>query len=421
MTRSDRSRGRQAAPPRGSRDPYGLLPKGTPFAAILAIVGLLAIAFATLSVGSGDLPFVTGGGGGNGGPGASGAPGNGGVTRTPTPSNVVIIPEDPLADVPGSIVYVKAGNVWLQSGRTARQLTSSGRDSMATFAPDGQSVFFVRTREADGYWFVDGVGKEYRLEIPSIMRIPIEGGDATRVLDGIVDPPGRRKWQGWIQGPVVSPDGRTIAMATDLPDPTTSDVVLKLLTLKSGKITDPKLSQRMPLGHQDPAWRPDGKRLLYVRNDRDGAKGAPRIYSYNPASKKAAAVTGPGYLHPTWSPDGRFIAATRTSAIGTDVVILDGASGAELLRLTDDGDSWGPAWSPRGDQIAWLHVDGQVVDLRMAQLDGAAPAWTVTDVLDLTSSAGLDSVSRPDWFIPADELPAPSVPAASPVASQPVP
>lgn len=210
-------------------------------------------------------------------------------------------------------------------------------------------------------------------------------------------------------------------MATDLPDPTTSDVVLKLLTLRSGKITDPKLSQRMPLGHQDPAWRPDGKRLLYVRNDRDGAKGASRIYSYNPASKKAAAVTGPGYLHPAWSPDGRYIAATRTSAIGTDVVILDGASGAELLRLTDDGDSWGPAWSPRGDQIAWLHVDGQVVDLRMARLDGAAPAWTVTDVLDLTSSAGLDSVSRPDWFIPADELPAPSVPAASPVASQPVP
>ena len=50
----------------------------------------------------GNLTFSGGtivAGGGNGGPDASGGPDNGGVTRTPTPSNVVIIPEDPLADV----------------------------------------------------------------------------------------------------------------------------------------------------------------------------------------------------------------------------------------------------------------------------------------------------------------------------------
>ena len=64
---------------------------------------------------------------------------------------------------------------------------------------------------------------------------------------------------------------------------------------------------------------------------------------------------------------------TRTTAFGTDVAIVNARTGAELLRLTNDGESWAPAWSPGGDQIAYLHVSGQVVDLRMAQLEGWRP------------------------------------------------
>ena len=209
------------------------------------------------------------------------------------------------------------------------------------------------------------------------MRVNVADGKADRLLDGLVDPAGPLKWNGFIREPVVSPDGRYVAMATDLPDPTRSDVTLKLFNLQDRQDHDLKLDQVAPLGHQDPAWRPDGSGSLYVRNDRDGAKGTPRIYVWNPDTGKARAVTGPGYLHPAWSPDGRYIAATRTSAFGTDVVILDAATGAELARLTDDGDSWAPTWSPRGDQLAYLHVAGQVVDLRMAQLEGTGPSWTV--------------------------------------------
>jgi TolB protein len=209
-------------------------------------------------------------------------------------------------------------------------------------------------------------------------------------------------------------------MATDLPDPTSSDVTLKLFDLKNDKIRDLKLQQVAPLGHQDPAWRPDGGRLLYVLNDRDGAKGTPRIYAWNPDTENARPVTGPGYLHPSWSPDGRYIAATKTSAFGTDVVILSASTGAELARLTNDGQSWAPAWSPRGDQVAYLHVAGQVTDLRMAQLEGSGPTWTVKETLDLTTAAGLDGVSRPDWFVPPEERPAatpPPSPADSPSPS----
>jgi len=402
---------------RPNRDPYGLLPAGTPIAAVLAVAGLLVIAAATFVIGSGSLPFGLGGGVGNGA-GASGRPE---VVKTPTPSGQVVVPSPqvPGVVIPGTIAYVKGGNVWLQADGAARQLTSSGTDSMPSFSEDGAAVYFVRTRKVDGLWKLpDGTMREYRMDVPALMRIPVGGGDAAMVYDGLVDPAGRPKWMGFIQGPVVSPDGKTVAMTSDLPDPSKSDVTLKLLDLKAKKIKDLKLPQVPLLGHQDAAWRPDGLRLAYVENDRDGAKGMPQIYAYDLETGKTKAVTGPGYIHPSWSPDGRYLAATKTTQYGTDVVVLDAASGSELLRLTSDGDSWGPSWSPAGDQIAYLHVSGQVVDLRMIQLDGAAPAWKPAEPMDLTSSAGLESVSRPDWFVPADQLPASSAPAPAGSAAQ---
>ena len=90
------------------------------------------------------------------------------------------------------------------------------------------------------------------------------------------------------------------------------------------------------------------------------------------------------------------------------MVILDASNGRELLRVTNDGASWAPTWSPIGDAIAFLHIAGQIVDLKQARLDGAAPNWTVKDITPLTEVSGLDGESRPDWFVPADQLPAPS-------------
>ena len=416
MTRSPRSGRQPAARPPSGRDPYGLLPAGAPIAAIVSVVGLLAVLVVSVSLLNGQIPLGLAGDGGNESlaPGATEDPR---VLKTPTPSNVVVVPtEEPGLVIPGAIVYAKNGNIWLQSHGEATQLTDRGKDddSMPTFSSDGKWVYFVRTRQAQGTWSVNGVLRGYDMDVPAIMRIPITGGRTEKVLDGLVDPPGTLKWMGFIRNPVVSPDGSTIAMASDLPDPTRSDVTLKLVSTKSGKITDPGLDQRSPLGHQDPAWRPDGQRIAYVRNDRDGAKGQPRIYLYNVGTGKSKAMTVPGYLHPAWSPDGRYVAATRTSPFGTDVVILSASTGTEVARISNDGSSWGPSWSPAGDQIAYLHVSGQVVDLRVAVLEGTAPSWTVADTVNLTTNAGLDSVSRPGWYVPPDEMPEPTAPPATP-------
>jgi Tol biopolymer transport system component len=163
--------------------------------------------------------------------------------------------------------------------------------------------------------------------------------------------------------------------------------------------------------------------LLYTQNGRDGARGAPVVMRYDTREKKARALTAAGYMQPSYSPDGRYFAATRTTTRGTDVAILDAANGQELLRVTNDDASWAPSWSPAGDGIAFLHIVGQTVDLKLARLEGSAPDWRVTETIDLTEVSGLDAASRPDWYIPPALLPAvtPAPSATAPTTGSPAP
>jgi Tol biopolymer transport system component len=292
---------------------------------------------------------------------------------------------------------------------------------MPSWSPDGTSVYFIRTTDAQGLWPAQGVDRHYQEAVPSIMRVDASGSaEPEQILSGTIHS-GSRSWFDWIRQPVASPDGSTIAMVSDGPDPTRSDVVLQLYDLETKERSVPPAGESAPLGHQDPAWRADGRYLLYVRNGREGARGAPEIFRWDLANKKATQVTGPGYLEPSYSPDGVYIAATRTSSFGNDVVILDAAHGRELLRVTTDGASWAPVWSPAGDAIAFLHSDGQIVDLRLAELGGPVPDWTVNRTTDLTKVSGLDGGSRPGWYIPPNELPATPVPSTAPSAGSSAP
>jgi len=373
---------------------------------VLSVLGLLLIGVLTVNLFNYDVPFV-GGGGQNGGQGPVGA------DRTAAPSNVVVVPPEAAFD--GSIVYAKQGNIWIQQDKEVRQLTDSGGDSMPSWSFDGQWIVFIRSHDEIGLWPVRGGNGHYDISVPEIMRVKADGSaKPERLASGRVRR-GRLVWSAWMRQPVLSPNGKTIALVTDAPNPDRSNVVLQFFDIAKKKLTRAGVREIQVLGHQDPEWRSDGKALLYTQNGRDGALGAPVIMRYDLTTRKARAVTATGYMQASYSPDGRYIAATRTTALGTDVAILDANTGHELIRLTDDDASWAPCWSPAGDGIAFLHIVGQTVDLRLAKLDGAPGSWTVKQTIDLTEVSGLDAASRPDWFIPPALLPA--LPAASPVPS----
>ena len=389
---------------RRSIDPYGLAAVSGYIGPVIAIVALIVIAIVTLGLMNGQLPFVKAANGGTNG--------NGGPAITPAPSNVVIAP--PEATFPGSIVYAKAGNIWIQTGTDVHQLTTGGQDSMPAFSADGSWIYFIRVDVGRAKFPAGGFGERawYDLSTPLLIRMKPDGSGAQRLLTGQYRS-GSSTWFYWIRQPAPSPDGNTVALISDGPNPLKSDVVLQSYDIQAKKLSSLPVAESLALGQQDPSWRADGKVLLYVKNGRQLTAGAPQIYRYDPKSKKSSPITGPGYLSPSYSPDGNFIAATKTGAFGSDIVILDN-SGKELLRVTNDDHSFSPAWSPAGNAIAFLHLQGTIVDLKMAVVDATNGRWTVTKTVDLTKVSGLDGASRPSWFIPASELPAPTpVPSAA--------
>jgi Tol biopolymer transport system component len=399
--------------PARARDPYGVGPMGSLIAPIASVVGLVLIAIVTVNLFNYELPFtgLTGGGTDNGN---AGAPGPG---ATPAPSGVVVVPEE--ATFLGSIVYAKGGNIWIQTDQGARQLTTTGGASMPSFSADGKWVTYVQSKDEIGRWPVRGRPNYYDIQMQDLMRISADGnGQPQRLMAGRVKR-GSLLWSAWIRQPVLSPDGKTVALVTDAPDPDESNVVLQFYDTQRKRLTRAGVNEVGVLGHQDPEWRPDGKVLLYTQNGRDGSRGAPVIIRLDPKTDRIRIMTGPGYMQGSYSPDGRYIAATRTTPRGTDVVILNGSTGNVLMRVTDDGASWAPTWSPSGDAVAFLHIEGQTVDLRLAKLDGRAPSWTVAETIDLTQVSGLDAASRPDWHIPPALLPAAEPASAAPPAASP--
>jgi Tol biopolymer transport system component len=386
--------------PRSPRDPYGIGPVAGYIGPALAAIALVLVGVVSLNLINFQLPFRSTSNP-NGGPGPE---------ITPAPSNQVITP--PEAVFAGTIVYAKAGNIWIQTDKDgARQVTSGGTDSMPSVSADGSWIYFIRQTITKAIFPTGGRGVRtwYDLATPTLMRVKLDGSATPTPEPLLVGQykSGRSTWFYWIRQPVVAANGRTVALISDGPNPTANDVVLQLYDIQTKKLTKLKVPETAPLGHQDPTWRADGKVLLFVKNGRELLRGAPQIWRYDVASAKSAAVTGPGYLSPSYSPDGGYLAATRTDTFGQDIVILDGA-GKELLRLTDDGHSFSPVWSPAGDAIAYLHLQGTLIDLRMIQLAGTPGNWTAAKTVDLTKVSGLDGSSRPEWFIPPSELPASS-------------
>ena len=412
---------RRAAAPRGRspravRDPYGIAPAQAYIGPAIAVIALLVVALLTLNLLNGQIPFLPQPGNGAA-PGGGGGGADGGPKPTPAPPDVVIV--EPKTTFPGSIAYAKAGNIWIQDAKAARQVTKTGRDSMPAFSSDGQWIYFIRTVLTSGRFPTGGfqAPSNYDLETPGLLRIHPDGTGVERLLTGSFTR-GTSRWFYWLRQPVPSPDGKTVIVISDGPNPLQSDITVHSFGIASKQLTSLNLAQSLHLGHQDPAWRADGRFLLYVKNGRELNRGAPQIYRYEPATKKTRALTGPGYVAPAYSPDGAWIAATKTDAFGTDIAILD-AAGKEVLRVTNDAHSFSPVWSPAGDAVAFLHLDGTIVDLRLAHLDRSSGRWAVSETVDVTKVSGLDGASRPSWFAPESEVPRPSAPpaAASPSPS----
>jgi TolB protein len=133
----------------------------------------------------------------------------------------------------------------------------------------------------------------------------------------------------------------------------------------------------------DPEWSPDGVSIAYVRGTR-----SPAVFVANADGSRERRMTEGSA--PAWSPDGSRLVVSRRVPGGSDLWIVDVASGAERRLTRTDRPERDPAWSPDGRAIAFVRTEVRGADeiyvlrpdgrglrrLTRRPGDDASPAWS---------------------------------------------
>ncbi len=138
---------------------------------------------------------------------------------------------------------------------------------------------------------------------------------------------------------------------------------------RTADLTEPPTGTSIDL---HPAFSPDGRWVAFASN-RGGGRTSLWIVPADRSGPATRLTEGASDLQPTFSPDGTRVAFVSDRAGGLDVWTLDvrGGRPGALARLTHDPeDEMAPAWSSRGDQIAYAAVTPAGKEIRLVGVDG---------------------------------------------------
>src|SRR6478735_10221136 len=120
----------------------------------------------------------------------------------------------------------------------------------------------------------------------------------------------------------------------------------------------PSAGGQAPIGVQEPAWAPDGKRIAVSYLD--------RIWTMTPDGKQAKPVVSGDVTsierEPAWSSDGNRIAFAADRGGGFDLFVVNikngVASGPPTAVTTMPGDERWPSWTSDG-RLVFAHRDAR--------------------------------------------------------------
>lgn len=270
-----------------------------------------------------------------------------------------------------------------------------GLPQSATPLPDSELAFASRQNDNMDVWTMqgsDGSGKKRLVNVPgvddylpaispdrrSVAYIRIRGlqselhvvaadgtGDIALTTD--LAPDARPSW---------SPDGSTLVFASAIDGQTDLYTASFEFSDKPPRLGPLTRLTNSPATEADPAWSPDGERIVYWSN----ASGVQNLYWVAPDGGPETRLTdGPDTdSDPTWAPDGRRLAFTRTtqsapSDIYTLAIDATGRAVGTPTNLTADlpGPDEDSSWSADGGSIAFVHKADTGSDIWVMGTDGS--------------------------------------------------
>jgi Tol biopolymer transport system component len=153
--------------------------------------------------------------------------------------------------------------------------------------------------------------------------------------------------------PRVSPDGRTVAFASDLGEDERDDDYEIWLTDARAPSEWVRLTDNQT-DDWHPAWSPDGSKLAFAsKQDQDGSWDI-YVMNANGTGEMRLTTDSAEDSYPAWSPDGKRIAFYSERTGDGDIYVMDVSNGLGVTALvTSDGFDCSPAWSPDDRALAF--------------------------------------------------------------------
>jgi len=207
-----------------------------------------------------------------------------------------------------------------------------------------------------------------------------------------------------------SPDGRRVAFTQSCTYSVPGCGFITILDLQTGERTElgaTLVQGQHKSGPGSLAWSPDGTRIAYIRETRQGQDNIPdsNLWLIDADGKNLhkVALTVPRVTAPAWSPDGGTLALMSDLLVdqATDPLLVQDVytvkpDGTGLRQLTTDGRSIWPEWTASGQirfRVGTVGTFEDTMQYTLMDADGS----NVSALVDL---AGLIEAIRPEGMTP---------------------